>query len=138
MSSTKEDRTDLSREEAEFVERLAANFAPAPMSPSRRVAFDEALWARLGRRGGRTILIPAFATVAVAAVVALLIFTGRFEPVATDGGVEPGAIVAEASAAAQWEVELLYLRELTPPEERDDSELLPDDYLAIASVFLSG
>ena len=67
MSSTKEDRTDLSREDAEFVERLAANFAPAPMSPSRRVAFDEALWARLGRRDRRTILIPAFTTVAVAA-----------------------------------------------------------------------
>lgn len=138
MSSRKEDRTDLSREDEEFVERLAANFAPAPMRPAERVAFDEALWARLGRRSRRTILVPAFATVALAALVALLIFTGRFEPVATDGGVEPGAVVAEASAAAQWEVELLYLRELTPPEERDDSELLPDDYLAIASVFLSG
>lgn len=138
MSSTKEDRTDLTREEAEFVGCLAANFAPAPMSPSRRVAFDEALRARLGRRGRRAVLVPAFATVAIVAVVALLIFSGRFEPVAMDGGVEPGAVVAEASAAAQWEVELLYLRELTPPEERDDSELLPDDYLAIASVFLSG
>ncbi len=138
MSSTKEDRTDLSRDEAEFVGRLAANFAPAPMSPSRRVAFDEALRARLGRRGRRAVLVPAFATVAIVAMVALLIFSGRFEPVAMDGGMEPGAVVAEASAAAQWEVELLYLRELTPPEERDDSELLPDDYLAIASVFLSG
>ena len=138
MSSTKEDRTDLTREEAEFVGCLAANFAPAPMSPSRRVAFDEALRARLGRRGRRAVLVPAFATIAIVAMVALLIFSGRFEPVAMDGGVEPGAVVAEASAAAQWEVELLYLRELTPPEERDDSELLPDDYLAIASVFLSG
>jgi hypothetical protein len=127
MTPTHDNRPKLSREDQEFVERVAANFEPAPMAPARRVAFDEALRARLERPRRRRILAPAFATLAVTAAVVFLVLSGRL-----------GAIVAEADTAAQWEYELVYLDELVRIEERDDSELLPDDYLAISSVFLSG
>jgi hypothetical protein len=108
------------------------------MTPAKRVAFDEALRARLERPRRRRIWVPAFATAAVAAAVAFLVFSGRFEPVPADGGRETAAMVAEATADAQWEYDLVYLRELTRSEEEDNTELLPDDYLAIESVFLSG
>jgi hypothetical protein len=133
-----DDRPELSREDQEFIERMAASFEPAPMNPARRVAFDEALRARLERPRRRRILVPAFAAAAVTAAVVFLVLSGRFEPFPTDAGGEKGVVVAEAETAAQWEYELVYLDELARIEERDDSELLPDDYLAISSVFLSG
>ena len=142
MTPTHNDRPELGREAQEFVKRVAANFGPAPMGPARRVAFDEALRARLRswleRPRRRRILVPAFATAAVVAAVALLLFSDGFELVPPEGGVQPSSVVADAGEVAQWEYELVYLGELAGLEDRDDSELFPDDYLAIASVFLSG
>ena len=146
MTPTHNDRPELGREDQEFVKRVAANFGPAPMGPARRVAFDEALRAALRARlrgwlerpRRRRILVPAFATAAVVAAVALLLFSDGFELVPPEGGVQPSSVVADAGEVAQWEYELVYLGELAGLEDRDDSELFPDDYLAIASVFLSG
>jgi hypothetical protein len=113
----------------EFGKRLARGFAPEPLTPSQRVAFDEALRARLEKKRRPRILVPALAA---AALVALLIYARGFETAPTNGGTQT------AAASAEWEYELLYPSELTGDTESDDSELLPDDYLAIASVFLSG
>jgi hypothetical protein len=112
------------------------------MTSARRAAFDEALRARLQngleRPRRRKVWVPAFATAAVVAAITFLVLSGRFRSVTVEGERESGAIVAEASSAAQWEYDLVYLDELAPSEDREESELLPDDCLAIASVFLSG
>ena len=41
-------------------------------------------------------------------------------------------------AASVWENELFLSSDVSPLDDRDDSEGLPEDYLAIASLFLDG
>jgi hypothetical protein len=43
------ERPVLSGEEQQFVDKLGAHYASAPRSAAERVAFDEALWARVER-----------------------------------------------------------------------------------------
>jgi hypothetical protein len=132
-----EERPQLDREEEQFIKRLATHYAPTPLSPAQRVTFDAALWARLQQRSRRTLLLPAVATVATAMVVAWLTLPGLFtpRPRASSG---PGTGVVETRRAAPWEYELLYPRELTDTADQDDRAILPDDYMAIAQVFLDG
>jgi hypothetical protein len=40
--------------------------------------------------------------------------------------------------ASAWESELFLSSDVSPLDDRDDSEALPDDYLAIASLFMDG
>ena len=120
--------------EEQFVSRLAAHYAPKPLTPSRRVALDEALWARLQRQPHQTRLTPALATVAVAMLITCLSWSRLFMPPAHDGG--PSVSTSAMSSTEPWEYELLYGRELTSTAERDDGAILPDDYRVIARVFL--
>lgn len=138
MTANQDERTPLRAEDEEFAERLAASFSPAPLSPARRAAFDDALAARLERRRSR-LLLPVFAAAAGAAAAALvwLAAPGVFDPAATGREAADDA-VAEASAAARWEFELLDLDSLTAADDADDLERLPDDYAAIAGTFLDG
>jgi len=119
----------------QFIARLVAHYTPTPLTPTRRVVLDEALWARLQRRR-RMKLVPALATVAVGIVVAWLTFPGLFTPMSREG--EPRVSVVEAPGNVQWEYELIYPHEFTGAAERDDSPILPDDYRVIAQVFLDG
>jgi len=138
MTANRDERGPLSAEDEEFAERLAASFSPAPLSPAQRAAFDEALAARLERRRSR-LLLPALAGAAgaVAAALAWLVAPGAFDPAASQPrGADD--VVAEASAAARWELELLDLDSLTDPDAAAESEQLPDDYAAIAGIFLDG
>ena len=120
--------------EEQFVSRLAAHYTPTPLTPARRVALDEALWARLQRQSRQTRLTPALATVAVAMLITCLSWSRLFMPPAHDGG--PSVSTSAMSSTEPWEYELFYGRELTGTAERDDGVILPDDYRVIARVFL--
>ena len=137
MTVSQDERTPLRAEDEEFAERLAASFSPAPLSPAQRAAFNEALVARLERRRRSRLLVPAIAAAAGAAAAAFvwLAVPGAFDPAATGRGAADGD-VAEASAAARWELELLDLDSLIDADDADDLERLPDDYAAIAGAFL--
>jgi hypothetical protein len=117
----------------QFIARLAAHYTPTPLTPTRRVVLDEALWARL-RRPLRTKLVPALATVAVGIVVAWLTVPGLFTPMPRGG--EARLSVGETSRSVQWAYELIYPRDFTGATEGDDSTIFPDDYVVIAQVFL--
>ena len=131
--------------DAEFVKRLADHYAPSPLSPSQRAAWDTALAARLEKRR-RAVVLPGLATAALAAA---LVFGlgGRFGLGRDDPAVRlaPGVsataartlvVSAEDSASDlldDWE----YLLALQPADDEEDGQL-PDDYAAIASIFLEG
>jgi hypothetical protein len=136
MTVNRDEGTPLRDEDREFAERLAASFSPAPLSPTQRAAFREALEARLERRRNR-LLVPALAAAAGAAAAALvwLVAPGAFDPAATGRGAAED-IVAEPSAAAPWGMGLLDLDSLIDANGTDDLERLPDDYAAIAGAFL--
>ena len=99
--------------------RLAAHYAPKPLTAARRVALDEAgLWARLQRQPHLTRLTPALAPVAVAVLLTCLSWSGLFMPPAHEGG--PSVNISAMSSTEPWEYELLYSRELTDTAEDDD------------------
>ena len=56
------------RTDAEFVKRLADHYAPSPLSPGQRAAWDVALAARLEKRR-RAMVLPGLATAALAAAL---------------------------------------------------------------------
>ncbi len=134
MTQPRDEWPPLDHAEEQFVRCLAAHYAPKPLTPARRVALDEALWARLQRQPRQTRLTPALATVAVAMLITCLSWSSLFMPPAHDGG--PSVNMLAMSSTEPWEYDLLYARELTDIAERDDGALLPDDYLVIARVFL--
>lgn len=117
------ERPLLDQEDEDFVEGLAAHYAPPPSTSTSRAAFDVGLRARIEgpRRGG--LLVPALAA---AAAVTLVWVTFSLRP----AGDEPGPVVASV-----WEDELFLSSDVSPLDDRYDSEGLPDDYLAIASLF---
>ena len=124
MTRRHDEELRLDREDRAFVERLAANWAPAPATPAQRAAFDGALAARLERR--RRLWVPALATAAAAAALWLFVAPSQ------------GPAPSSPDATAAWEYELFFSSDLSPASDRDDSELLPEDYAAIASLILDG
>ena len=130
-----DDRPPLDREEVQFIERLAAHYTPPPMSPAKRVTLDAALWTRLQRRSRRPFWVPAGATIAVAAVVAWFAMTGWLSIIPTKGNAPGGGSVV-THRLVPWEYELIFPSEPTGIATLDDSPMLPDDYMAIAQVFL--
>ena len=134
MTQSRDERPQLDGAEEQFVRLLAAHYAPQPLTPARRVAWDEALWARLRRQPRRMRLAPTLATAAMALLITYISWSGLFTPLAHNGGA--GVNVPVASNAGPWEYELFYARELTGTTEREDGAILPDDYLVIARMFL--
>ena len=134
MTQPRDEWSHLDHVDEQFVRRLAAHYAPEPLTPARRVALDEALGARLQRPPHQTQRTPALATVAVAMLITCLSWSSLFMPPAHDSG--PGVSMSAMSSTETWEYELLYPRELTDTAERDDGAILPDDYLVIAREFL--
>jgi len=121
-----EERLQMNQQEADFVDGLAAHYAPPPWTPAQRARFDEALQARLERPRRRRFLVPALAVAAAAALVWFSFSPGR--------EVDPSRPVV----ASAWESELFLSSDVSPLDDRDEGEALPDDYLAIASLFLDG
>ena len=111
MTQPRDAWSQLDHAEEQFVRRLAAHYAPKPLTAARRVALDEALWARLQRQPHLTRLTPALAPVAVAVLLTCLSWSGLFMPPAHEGGSSVN--IAAMSSTEPWEYELLYSRELT-------------------------
>lgn len=131
--------------DAEFVRRLADHYAPSPLSPGQRAAWDTALAARLEKRR-RAVVLPGLATAALA--TALVFGLGGWFGFETDDpAVRPGPEVSATSArtlvvsAEESAADLLddweYLLAFQPADDEEDGQL-PDDYAAIASIFLEG
>jgi hypothetical protein len=135
MTRGRDEQPQRDAEAEQFIAHLLAHYTPTPLTPTRRVVLDEALWARL-QRSRLTKLMPALATVAVGIVVACLSLPGLFTPMPRWG--ERRVSVVETPSSVQWEYELIYPHEFTGAAERDDSPILPDDYRVIAQMFLDG
>ena len=59
-----DERPRIDQEDKAFADRLAAHYAPPPLTSTKRVVFDEALRARIERPQRRGFAVPALATVA--------------------------------------------------------------------------
>lgn len=132
MTTPRNERTPRGGAEEEFVDRLAEVYAPAPMNSAERAAFDEAVRARLERPERRPVLIPVIGAAAAAALV-WFVLTQPIGPIGS-----PGEEESQAAVAGAWEDELFLSSDLGASEDREKSESLPEDYLAIASVFMDG
>jgi hypothetical protein len=122
----RDERPRIDQREEGFADRLAAHYAPPPWTSAERADFDAALWARVERPQRRALLVPALAT----AVAAALVWVGL--------SLRPTGDESNPAIASVWENELFLSSDVSPLDDRDDSEALPDDYLAIASLFLDG
>jgi hypothetical protein len=147
MTSPTDKYKDLSPQDTEFAKRLATNFAPAPLTPNQRAAFDIALAARLEKRRHRTFFVPAVATVAAAAAVLIFTLNGDMglNPQTPAGG-EPTIRVAEVPTESgmesadsldrdEWAYDLLAFNDSIPyadesPElnELDETQETQDMY----------
>jgi anti-sigma factor RsiW len=132
MTHENDAERELSREDADFVDRLRQRHAPEPMPAGRRAVFLNELSERLATRPRRRALIGALLAPAAALVLAWLYLSGSPAPFLDDG---PATVVAEAEDA-RWAYEVLYPPELNDTEDLEDSQMLPDDYLAIGSELL--
>lgn len=158
----------LDPEDRVFVDRLASHFVPPPLTPNQRAAFDMVLEERLEKRRRRSVFVPAFATLAAAAAVVVLTLTGRLGLSPTNpptGGNAPVTLATPAMPSAdegeidQWAYDLLAFNapmtypqapngqdeldesdefDETNTDEQAEDNLLPDEYLAIESMFLEG
>jgi hypothetical protein len=133
MKRPPEERVDLAPEEREFVERLAASFRPAPLAGPERAAFDAALAERIARRRVRRrwtglAWLPAAAAAALAGV-----WLVRGDAPAPPSAPETRSALFPAQA---WEEEVLLLDASFESEADADLEVLPEEYLAIASAML--
>ncbi len=125
---SRNDDATLDAEERAFVERIAADYAPPAMNEADAAAFDVRLRERLDarpRRGG--VWLPALVTAAV--MCAIWLGAGLWGP-----SDPPRSVSARAGA---WETELLLGSDMDA-ESGDEGGYLPDDYSAIAAVFLDG
>jgi hypothetical protein len=124
------------RDERAFGARLAERYAPPPLTPEGRRAFDRALGARLERRRRRRILVPALATAAAAAAVVLALRAGRLATTPA-APVTPAPVVADTRPTVQWENQLVSATDVDDASTWDEQEL-PADYEAIADAWLAG
>jgi hypothetical protein len=137
MNEKTDERPLLSTEDEAFVGRLAEQYAPPQLSAARRAALDTELRGRVVSANGLGFVRPAFASVLVALALGLVLAVGVFESKPPEGS-RPTVLLVDSPSAEVWE------RSLFDPEFYDDvdagSDLdeLPDDYAAIAGIFLDG
>jgi hypothetical protein len=117
-------------QERAFAARLAELWQPPRLTPAGRAAFDAGLDAKLAGRRRRRAAIPALAAATAAAAVAWVLLPGS-----------PSTPVGEVvqAGAASWEYDLIYdSGDSGGSAGSGGSEMLPDDYQAIASLLLDG
>jgi hypothetical protein len=127
MSTPTPDRPDLTREEEEFVRKLAGTYVAPELSPQERIAFHARLEERIGRRHRFEHWRPVFAGAAIAAALAVLVF-------ARSGTVSPPPGPAAVNVASTTAENVILALATGAPEGQEKE--LPEDYLAIADVFL--
>jgi len=120
------DEETLSPRDAELVASIRRGFSPEPLDPVGAAGFDARLRDRLERGERRPRSWAALATVGVAAA-AWLALSVDLTPVA------PASTPSAATLA--WEEEVVFGDDLGDPLAIEDSDLLPPDYLALASAF---
>lgn len=133
MTHRNDGNRELSREDAEFLKRLRQLHAPEAMPSSRRAAFLRELSERLQARPRKRALMGAL-LVPAAALAAAWLYLGGWPAPSSDNG--QATVVAKAAADTRWAYQVLYPPELSDSQDIDDSQMLPDDYLAIGSEFL--
>ena len=114
-------RDELTPDEQRFVTRVAGAYQAPQRSPARSAAFQRTLEERVARpRAARWL--PAFAGAIAVAVLAWL---------AIGVGIEP-SMPGEQARIATAEEAILALS----ADEESEEEALPEEYVAIASLFL--
>jgi hypothetical protein len=156
MSDSNERRPGLSPEAQRFVEGLAESFRPDPPSAARSQAFDVALRERIEVPPRPSWWKPALATAAVGAAIGALLSTPSVEPPPETAGVTDtiaavdterwtAELVDAADREAElreaelaWEAELFMASDVDDLETTGGDDFLPEDYRAIAGLFLDG
>ena len=131
MSKREHEHDEPTADDARFVERLRAVYAPEPMDAARRTAFDARLRERLERPRWRGAWIPACSAAVIAALAVWYALPGTRAP-------EPAPVAAASeSAGTAWEQALFY-GDLTHDHAGSENEELPPDYMAIEVAFFDG
>jgi hypothetical protein len=138
MDRSHDEGTARDRGDERLVERIRAEWTPAPMTAFERTRFDAKLQDRLDQAHRRVGRGPALgAGLAAAAVAVPLLGRGGAGPSPTTPAPLAARDVVPAAAVvpAGWAEELLYA---TPAEEAagEPDAALPEEYAAIAGVFL--
>jgi hypothetical protein len=134
--SREEDKTRLDPDDARFAAKLGELYAPEPQTPEQRMAFARELEARLERPRHRSVWLPALAGLGAAAAMAWMVLS----PAPDSVPAVESSRVAAADNRDELEWQLFYPDQLleghmaAASERRDGG--LPDEYMAIASVFL--
>jgi hypothetical protein len=129
------DRPALERDDARLVARVQDAWAPEPLTSARRAAFDAGLQERIERRQRRLGLWPALGAGLVAASIAALVLVREETAVAPTTTVVAAAD-ARVGTATAWAADVLYASGQDDEEREADDDGLPDEYAAIAGVFL--
>jgi hypothetical protein len=132
------ERPVLEGDDARLVARLRDAWAPEPLTPARRAAFDAGLEERLDRaRRGRRLLWPALGASLTAASLTALLLLRQETVVVPPAPVEVASSGAASTAQrAEWAAALLYTSDDEEDERVADDDGLPAEYAAIAGVFL--
>ena len=118
-----------------FIHRLAAHYAPPPLSAARRARFDRALEERLAGTSRRFLWLPAGA-LASAGLILWLAFPPLFAPRLTIPENFDGRSFAAGSRTLQATSPstLLTLAYDQIETERETNAGLPDEYVALAEA----
>lgn len=132
MDRSHDPEATLARDEQRIVERVRAEWTPAPRKAFEHTRFDAELEERLTRAQRRVGRWPALAAGLSAAAVAMLLVVRI--------GLDPAPITPKVDAAdppvpAGWAADLLFAT-ATDAVTREPEPELPNEYAAIASVLL--
>jgi hypothetical protein len=148
MTTKLDTKEDERAADARLVQRIAQGYGPAPLDEAGRTRFDARLRERLatrGARGPRRLVASLAGAGAAFALLVLAIGRGPLAPAPAPLGTAELSGAAGATAAlsraavttaalSAWEWDVMLGDELGTVEAVDEG--LPEDYAAIASVFL--
>jgi len=137
MNEKSDEGSLLSSEDDRFVGRLAEHYAPPPLGAQRRSALDAELCERIATPRGLGFVRPAFATAGVGVAIGLALLLGAFDSTLPERE-RPGIVIVDAQSAAEWENSLFDTGSFDDVDAGSDLDGLPDDYAAIAGIFLDG
>lgn len=129
--------------EQEFAERIAAHYAPTPLTSAQRQVFDRALAERLTRRTRLSFVRPFPVYAATAAAFLVWLVTSSFynhAPTEIASSSSPAVTIVEIAPLEKEENLLIYAyysSDFDEDETEDEFEsFLPDEYEAFDSALL--